>query len=274
MNVLKAEKLAGNLIQFSDPLGFRASLVLGRKRALLFDTMCGIGNIKKEVATVTDLPVTVVLSHSHFDHIGGAFFYREVWLSAPEQPLMQAELPHLEAVCRKVRKDGIVDLKEAGTYKAGQMPRFRTLTEGAVFDLGGITLRAVALPGHTAGSFGLLSEETGLLLVGDAVTPIMCLFFANSLPIREYIRTLEKISRLPFSYFITGHHARFFPKTGVNDFIRCARFALTDRGMKFQHDLIPEYTGTLHIYRGSDSEAADFLALIDRPAETGGASEP
>src|SRR5258708_29812150 len=45
-------------------------LIVGSKRALLFDTGLGIGNIKKVTDALTRLPVSVANSHTHNDHIG------------------------------------------------------------------------------------------------------------------------------------------------------------------------------------------------------------
>jgi glyoxylase-like metal-dependent hydrolase (beta-lactamase superfamily II) len=53
-------------------------LILGKNKALLFDTGLGIKNIKKEVFKITKLPVVVVNSHDHFDHLGGNKFFNEI----------------------------------------------------------------------------------------------------------------------------------------------------------------------------------------------------
>ena len=52
-------------------------LILGRKRALLFDTGMGISDIKKLAAELTALPVAVVNSHTHNDHVGDNWRFSE-----------------------------------------------------------------------------------------------------------------------------------------------------------------------------------------------------
>ena len=46
-------------------------LLCGREKAILIDTGLGISDIRKVVERLTDLPVTVVTTHVHWDHIGG-----------------------------------------------------------------------------------------------------------------------------------------------------------------------------------------------------------
>ncbi|UCE16519.1 MAG: MBL fold metallo-hydrolase, partial [Candidatus Bathyarchaeota archaeon] len=51
--------------------GVISYLIAGQNKAVLLDTGMGIGDIKKVVNHLTRLEVSVVNSHTHFDHIGG-----------------------------------------------------------------------------------------------------------------------------------------------------------------------------------------------------------
>ena len=70
--MIQVSKYLDNVYVLQDRAMSNAILVIGKKRALLFDTGCGMDNIKETVESITDLPLLVILSHGHFDHIGAA----------------------------------------------------------------------------------------------------------------------------------------------------------------------------------------------------------
>ncbi|PIV09417.1 hypothetical protein COS31_02425 [Candidatus Roizmanbacteria bacterium CG02_land_8_20_14_3_00_36_15] len=53
-------------------------LILGNNKALLFDTGLGIKNIKEVILNITSLPIVVLNSHSHFDHVGGNKLFEKI----------------------------------------------------------------------------------------------------------------------------------------------------------------------------------------------------
>lgn len=54
-------------------------LILGREKALLFDTGMGISDIRKVVEELTKLPVIVLNSHTHNDHVGGNWQFDTIY---------------------------------------------------------------------------------------------------------------------------------------------------------------------------------------------------
>ena len=91
-------------------------LLLGRDRALLLDTGLGVGGLRREVEALTDRPVTVTLTHVHWDHIGGC-----VQFAAPAVHEAEADwlrhFPLPEAAVRA--RDGFRRLRERGLLHQG-----------------------------------------------------------------------------------------------------------------------------------------------------------
>ena len=250
------------IVRFKDPFGFLGHLVLGDERALLVDTMGGYGDVRAAVERVTDLPVTVVATHSHYDHIMGAYRFGELWVEKSEAARFEREESRATRAHVDALERGILDGSEPWVLTQCARPSARFLSEGQVFDLGGVTLEAVALPGHTQGSMGLLARELGVLFTGDAVTPIMTIFFEESASLETYRATLAKMRELPFERFYTSHHEHAFSREDLVGFDECAAFCERDPGSAWVHSLFPFFVGRIHIYRGGDPESFDFRAII------------
>lgn len=151
----------------------RSFLIEGREKALLWDTGMGAFDIRKEVRTLTDKPLEVVLSHGHWDHLGGLLQFGRVWLHPDDEELM----------CKSHRERHNGD------------PRGRVqlcfLTAGQVFDLGGKTLEIVPIPGHSEGSVALLNRAEGYALTGDTFQDRQIILFGENSDICHYQQTLR-----------------------------------------------------------------------------------
>ena len=56
-------------------------LVEGETKAALIDTGLGVGDLATYIKTLTSKPIVVILTHGHFDHIGGASFFSQAHLN-------------------------------------------------------------------------------------------------------------------------------------------------------------------------------------------------
>lgn len=70
----KVYDVGNNVYAIDEPYNWEetiAYLIVGKKKALLFDTGMGLDTISLVVKELTKLPVVVLNSHTHPDHIGG-----------------------------------------------------------------------------------------------------------------------------------------------------------------------------------------------------------
>lgn len=200
-------------------IGVHMDLLVGEHHALLFDTGYGFDDLHGLVRRITDLPLYVVNSHGHVDHAAGNWQFDEVFIHPADVTVC---IEHNGRQMRMAELDTAVlpegfDLEDYLSHDCGNL---RPVTEGDVFELGGITLEVVELPGHTAGSIGLYYQEERILYVGDAVNCFLWLFLPEATKLPVYRNTLYKVRALPFEKMIQSHEPRVMSRDCLNDYIR------------------------------------------------------
>ncbi len=262
---IRVEELDRGVFALSDPLGCRCHLVVGERRAALVDTMSGVGDVRAATEELTGgRPMDVLLTHRHPDHVSGAYRFERVAMTAGEDGHWEEAEKNASAFCVAALDGGLIERADAWPVRPQRRPRVSHVREGDRLDLGGLSLTCVLLPGHTNASAGYLCPERGILFSGDAVTPIMCLCFEESLSLSAWRRTLAKMGELDFERFYTGHHAHAFLKADLASFDEAARFAEGDRGTSWQHGIVEGWTGVCHLCPCAtyDADSPDFRAVI------------
>ncbi len=264
---IESTQVRQHIWRLADIAGNRCYLVVGDERAALVDTMEGVGDLRAEVERITSLPVTVLLTHHHHDHVGGACSFESVGISAVDDGFWERE-ENAEARIREQLREGF-GLPEGTFFSTleGRRPTTWHVDEGYELDLGGETVRAVALPGHTRGSMGYVVSGERVLLSGDAVTPCMTLFYDDSTTVDEWVATLDKMAALPVDAIMTGHYDHEFVPGDLAGWREMALWSKGDRGMRWQNISLPELRGCLHVMSddGVDPDSPEFRALIEKP---------
>lgn len=147
-------------------------LIVGTESAVLFDTGNGIGKINPIVGQLTDKPVRVLNSHSHFDHIGGNYEFVEILSIGTQFSRDKAKGARGDHISMEVSQEALCKAPPAGVTPQNHHIRpysiSATIEDGDILDIGGRKLKVLRIPGHTDDAIALLDREAGLLWSGDS----------------------------------------------------------------------------------------------------------
>ena len=147
-------------------------LILGDQAAVLFDTGNGLARIRPIVEKLTALPVRVINSHSHIDHIGGNHEFEEVLSISLPFTLQRNNGIRNESVAMEASADALCKgLPDGVTQDSHEIKPFsiaETIEDGDLIDIGGRKLEVLHVPGHTPDAIALLDREQGFLWTGDS----------------------------------------------------------------------------------------------------------
>lgn len=168
-------------------------LVEGKDAALLIDTGFGIGDLRGYVESLTSLPYEVILTHGHIDHAAGAAQFERVYLHEDDFDLYEH---HCSAEARKRElAGGDLDAElAAGDIVPVDPSALAPLDPATVFDLGGVHVRLIAVPGHTAGTVVPVVTEDRIAIFGDACGVGTLLNLPESTTVETYLASLERLA--------------------------------------------------------------------------------
>ncbi len=168
-----------------------AYLILGRERALLFDSGTGTRDIRPVVAALTQLPVTVMASHLHFDHLAGiAAFASVAMIDLPET---RADVADGVFTPRRYEYLGMVDHLHTPSVRVTQW-----IAPDGIIELGGRQLTVLQTPGHTPNSVSLFDATHRQLFAGDFIYPTTLYAFLPGASRSAYrVTTQRLLSILP-----------------------------------------------------------------------------
>ena len=231
----KTQEMGKGVIRIEGPCQEFCFLVLGEKKAALIDTGAGFGDLKALVRQLTDLPVQVLLTHGHMDHCGGVYHFDEAWLNPADTALFHESTDiatrrgYIEFTTRQMGQPLAVTDDE---FIAPRPVQLHPLQDGDRFDLGGRSLLAIAVPGHTHGQMVFLDRENRLIFMGDAGNNSTFLFVPESTSLEEYYHALRRLKDQFYDDFDTYyifHVVSPLPKTCLDDLLAICEDVLAGR---------------------------------------------
>lgn len=177
-------------------------LVQGRDLSVLVDPSF---SVRSEGLTVD----RVLLTHTHEDHVAGlsAVHFDDVGVH-------HADLAALRSVDALMTLYGLprgewpaMTELVSTKYHFDGWPAATGLDDATVVDLGGVTIRVIHAPGHTAGHSVLLVEPDGVLVCGDIDLTGFGPYYGDAASsLDDFERTLVIVREIPAAHYATFHH--------------------------------------------------------------------
>lgn len=238
-NCYQVYKIDDHTWRLEDPFHTYLYLAEGEKKAALIDAGNGFPGLKEQVAALTDKPVTVILTHGHFDHTGGAGEFSSCMVHEADEPVLFQGFDH---DTRKKQMEHFQKLfsvplsSETMSYliNARAPENLEFFQDGQKLELGGRTLEVVETPGHTRGSVCFLDEKNGYLFAGDTgCNREILVYFDHSASVEDVRDSARKLleRQSAFRQIWPGHHECPMDAGCLRDYEKAAQEILMHPGV-------------------------------------------
>ena len=186
----------GEFGHFEEVLSF---LLIAQDQAVLIDSGLGLYSMKEVVSRITDLPCSVLNTHSHFDHVGSnAEFSSCSLFDHPDTRRAAAEgfsEGFLERWAQPEQFWGVAPVGTRSPYQIDPFPAALFFTDGQRLDYPELTLEVLHTPGHSDDSVCFYEPRRGWLFAGDLIYdgPI---FIESDGGLKKYRNSLTRIAEL------------------------------------------------------------------------------
>jgi len=200
--------------QFEEVISY---LILGDASALLFDTGIGVGDISKVVAQLTELPVAVLNSHTHYDHVGGNHLFPKIYGTSLAYTQEHTRGRSNDEIAEFVGEGWVWKPLPQGTTESNYASKPFTISDfvndGQVIDLGGRQLEVILVPGHTPDALVLLDRGNRLMFMGDTFYPATLYAHMGDANFADYVASAEKLSQYQgvVDYILPAHNEPLVP---------------------------------------------------------------
>lgn len=208
-------------------------LLVGTEKAMLVDTLQGISDLKSVVAQLTNLPVIVINTHSHFDHVSGNHQFETIYgVNKPfalnnakgHDHSVNAEYMTADTFWKNVPKGFSVDSYVNKPYKIDNYVR-----DGEIIDIGDRPIEVVFIPGHSPDSIILIDKKNRMMMTGDSFYPSSLYLYFDSSSFRDYVSSVQTMLSYQdnVDFLLPGHNETMQPVVYLAK-LRAATLAVQD----------------------------------------------
>jgi glyoxylase-like metal-dependent hydrolase (beta-lactamase superfamily II) len=224
--------------QFQEVISY---LTIGEEAAALVDTGYGMGDIKGLAEGLTDLPITVITTHTHIDHIAQNHKFKRVAVYDHPFARENAEKGRDHESVKGALEEGMIWKPLPPTFNPETWSILpfkvnRWLKDRDVIDLGGRRLETYHIPGHSPDSICILDRMARYLWTGDIFYNAPIYLYSDSTDIDEFISSYERMVDLfpHYDWLLPGHNETYVDKEILARVLKAAKEIRDGKGGEYR----------------------------------------
>ncbi len=222
-------KLTDNTYAIYEPNQWQEAisyLLIGSEKAMLVDTLQGIGDLKAVTDQLTDLPIIVMNTHSHYDHVSSNFQYDTIYgLNKPytinnAKGKTNAEIDGgmtPETIWKNLPRTFSFDLYESKPFEIDHF-----VENGEIIDLGDREIEVIYIPGHTPDSVILVDRKNRMMATGDSFYPAPIYVYSDTSSFQDFFISAQTMFGFTddVDFLLPGHNETMQPASYLNELRR------------------------------------------------------
>jgi glyoxylase-like metal-dependent hydrolase (beta-lactamase superfamily II) len=194
------------------------NLLIGEDRAALFDcgmAFCAEATIQSVKNALAGRPLDYIfITHTHYDHVGALPFFREEWPSVRLVASDAGAAALLKETPRRIfREFSAAAVQHLGitfdaAYSDDTFYADITVKDKDTIALGGLSVEALATPGHTRDSFSYFIPELELLISSESsgvLMPDKSAFPCYLTSYNDTVNSIEKCRQTQYKFLSLPH---------------------------------------------------------------------
>jgi glyoxylase-like metal-dependent hydrolase (beta-lactamase superfamily II) len=172
----KSERLYIFTEGYSHEFRFTIGVIIGDEKVLVIDAGMGMtGHLRKYIESVigSDKPIICSVTHGSIDHAGSAMLFDERYCCRRDEWMLLTQAFKVDKRMNDIAGFGLgnPEMIEYGREHMldSEGTEFQWIDDGHVFDLGGVQIEVIALPGHSNGSVAYFNRAEGYCFTGDGI---------------------------------------------------------------------------------------------------------
>jgi len=194
-------------------------LIIGNQRAALIDTGLGLADLRKFVAQFTSLPVIVLNTHGHLDHVGANQLFDMSYIAREDEATMLAatRTDRLKAYAEFMAGNSQM-IEFANHNMVADKPfKHGYVKDGDRIDLGGIEVEVIGFPGHTPGSVAYVERQHRIAFTGDSL--LFRVLLADRTKLAQWAASVRNFAARTqgIDTIINGHQWEPFHRSDIDE---------------------------------------------------------